>query len=108
MAEVVSEMIAMVLEEIMIFVFGFPTGATGANNERDIVLGEQKIGSKGNAIEDLAGFLVDNREFAPVDEFCAFASPNGQGVDRAIIPAFVKTSIPNPVREVLNGLNLFE
>ena len=51
MPEVVFEVIAIVLEHIVVFVLDFPARTTRSNNRRNVVVAEGVIGGKGVVVE---------------------------------------------------------
>jgi cytochrome c biogenesis protein CcdA len=44
MTEIMLQMIALVLQGVKAFVFDFPTGATGADQQHDVIPGNEAIG----------------------------------------------------------------
>src|SRR3954468_18370441 len=65
--KVVFQMIAIVLEDIVVLVLDFPARTTSRDNGGDVVVAEGVIGGKGIVIETLACLLLDNCHFTPVD-----------------------------------------
>ena len=67
MAEIVFQMIAFGLEDIVVFVLTFPAGTTGPNNRGNRLAGQFVISDKSIMIELLAGLGMNDGHFNPVD-----------------------------------------
>ena len=60
-------MIAFGFENIIVFIFHFPTSSSSPDNKRDRSPVEWKISDKSVFINDFLSFGMSNRDFRPVD-----------------------------------------
>ena len=65
--KVMFQVIASIFEDVVAFIFGFPTAATGGHNGFNISLIDLISGDKGIEIQLLAGIFTSNGQFTPVD-----------------------------------------
>lgn len=66
--KVVFQMIAIVLQDVMALVLGFPAGTTGVDGGDHARVVEEMIGNELVEVESFPGFLLHNRDFTPVDQ----------------------------------------
>ena len=74
MTEVVVNMVAMILENIVVFILAFPTGTTTSNNLWCILHLNVKAGYPLIAIEAFPRLFVDNAKITPVNQQSIIAS----------------------------------
>lgn len=77
MAEVVIKMITFGLEDVVIFIFNFPTSPSDINKRDDGLSREVMIGCKGVVVELFTGFAVGDGHFAPINQQGIHATPEG-------------------------------
>ena len=94
MAKVMGEVVALVLENIDVFILNFPAGTAGSSQEIDILTGHRMIGNPTVVIELFTGDFMRNGQLEPVNQKCILTSPNGHLVDEPIRPDFPMTAIP--------------
>lgn len=66
-AEVVVNMVAMILEDIIVFILAFPTGTATSSNLWRVRLIQHEAGYPLVAIEDFAGSFMADLQITPVD-----------------------------------------
>jgi len=74
MSEIVFEIVAMVFEGVMAFVFIFPSSATGTDDLSHVLVRDSKVCDECRFIKDFASFFVEHGDFAPIDTECIVTS----------------------------------
>ena len=97
MSKVVFEVVAFSLENVIVFVFNFPAGASIAHNGFDVVFPYFKIGDESVFVNDFAGSFVSDGQFSPVGKQGIFAAVQRQVIGVVIGVDFSVFSIPNPL-----------
>jgi hypothetical protein len=66
MTEVMVEMIALIFEDLVVFVLDFPAGTASGDYLRHVIVGNQMRRCPGVAEKHLA-FGIGQRQYAPID-----------------------------------------
>ena len=105
-AEVVLEVIAVILEHIVALVFDFPAAATGNHRGPYRLPSHGLVGGKGIVVQHLAGGFTDDVDLAPVDHQGLLITSQRDLLDIAIGPPFVACPSPHPVFDRLHRTTL--
>ena len=94
MAEIVLEMIPVMLEGIVVLVFGLPARPAGSHDGRHGLFAETMIGDKGVVVQQRLGVVARDDDFTPVHRDGIRTVAQEHIVDKALGPALPIATVP--------------
>src|SRR5215468_1128672 len=90
----VLQMVALGLEDVVVFVFDLPASPARLRHRRDVVSSQAMIGDKAVVIELFTCGGIDARELEPIDRHGIVTPSQQHSIDVPIPHHFRETTIP--------------
>ena len=84
----------MILEGVVVLVFGLPAGSTRRHDRRHTLVGEAMIGDEGVVVHLCLHVFTDDDDFAPIHKEDIGAVAQEHIIDKAVGPALPVPTVP--------------